>query len=96
MYFPVLPVAGSCGLRARSNGGEGGGELCERPRECHSCVAYRKGDELHTSPVSLEGRDEGGVLMTGSLWTSDLKKCPNEEHGGKLPRKRGATVPSPR
>ena len=30
--------------------------------ECHSCVAYGKGNELDTSPVSLEGRDEGGVL----------------------------------
>ncbi len=25
-------------------------------------MAYRKGDELHISPVSFEGRDEGGVL----------------------------------
>ena len=54
--------AGSCGLRSRSNGGEGGDEMGQRPRERHSCVAYRKGDELHMSPMSLEGRDEGGVL----------------------------------
>ena len=25
-------------------------------------MAYRKGDEFHMSPVSLESRDEGGVL----------------------------------
>ncbi len=25
-------------------------------------MAYRKGDELHMSPVSLEGRDKEGVL----------------------------------
>ncbi len=54
--------AGSCGLRSRSNGGEGVGELCERPRELHSCVAYWKGDEFHASPMSLDGRDEGGLL----------------------------------
>ena len=54
--------AGSCKLRSRSNDGEGGGELCERPRERHSCVTCRKDDELHMSPVSLEGRDKGGVL----------------------------------
>ncbi len=54
--------AGSCGIRSRSNGGEGGGELCERPRKRHSFVAYWKGDEFHMSPMSLEGRDEGGVL----------------------------------
>ncbi len=54
--------AGSCGLRSRSYGGEGGDELCRRPCERHSCVAYREGDELHMSPMSLEGRDEGGVL----------------------------------
>ncbi len=54
--------AGSCGLRSRSDGGKGGDELCQRPCECHSCVAYRENDELHMSPMSLEGRDEGGVL----------------------------------
>ncbi len=53
---------GSCKLRSRSNGGEDGGELCERPRQRHACVAYRRDDELHMSPVSLKGRDEGGVL----------------------------------
>ncbi len=25
-------------------------------------MAYREGDEFYISPVSLEGRDEGGVL----------------------------------
>ena len=54
--------ASSWGLRSRSYGGEGGDELCQRPSERHSCVAYREGDELHMSPMSLEGRDEGGVL----------------------------------
>ena len=55
-------TAGSCGLHSKSNGGEGGHELCERPRERHSCMAYQKGDELHMSPMSLEGRDEGVLL----------------------------------
>ncbi len=54
--------AGSCSLLSRSYGGEGGDELCQRPCERRSCVAYWEGDELHMSPVSLEGRDEGGVL----------------------------------
>ncbi len=54
--------AGSCSLRSMSYGGEGGDELCRRSCEHHSCVAYWEGDELHMSPVSLEGRDEGGVL----------------------------------
>ena len=53
---------GSRRLLSWSNGGEGGGELSERSVKCHSCVAYGKGNELDTSPVSLEGRDEGGVL----------------------------------
>ena len=54
--------AGSCGSRSKSNGGEGGDELGQRPCERHSCVAYREGDELHMYLVSLEGRDEVGVL----------------------------------
>ncbi len=54
--------AGSCGFHAGSNGGEGGDELGQRPCERHACVAYREGDELHMPPVSLEGRDEMGVL----------------------------------
>ena len=53
---------GSCGIRSRSNGGEGGDELGQRPCECHYRVAYREGDELHMPLVSLEGRDEVGVL----------------------------------
>ena len=53
---------GSCGLRSWSDGGEDGDEVCQRPCERHSCVAYRENDELHMSPMSLEGRDEGGVL----------------------------------
>ncbi len=54
--------AGSCRVRSRSNGGEDGDELVQRPCERHSGVAYWEGDELHISPMSLEGRDEGGVL----------------------------------
>ena len=50
--------AGSCRIRSRSNGDELGHRSCKR----HSRVAYREGDELHISLVSLEGRDEGGVL----------------------------------
>ena len=54
--------AGSCGFRAGSSGGEGRDELGQRPCERHACVANREGYELHVSLVSLEGRDEGGVL----------------------------------
>ncbi len=53
---------GSCRFRSRSNGGEGGDELAHRSCKRHPRVAYREGDDLHMSPVSLEGRDEGGVL----------------------------------
>ncbi len=54
--------AGSCKILSRSYGGEGGDELVQRSCKPRSCVAYREGDELHMSPLSLEGRDEGGVL----------------------------------
>ena len=56
-----IPV-GSQRFLSGSNGGEGGGELSEYSLECHSCMAYGEGNEIDTSPVSLEGRDEGGVL----------------------------------
>ena len=54
--------AGSRRFRSWSNNGEGGGELSECSLECHSCMAYGEGNEIDTSPVSPEGRDEGGVL----------------------------------
>jgi hypothetical protein len=31
--------------------------------ECGARVAYRKGDELHPSPVCLEGHNEEGVIF---------------------------------
>ena len=34
----------------------------ESRREGGTCVSYWEGDELDLSPVSLEGRDDGGVL----------------------------------
>jgi hypothetical protein len=71
---------GSCGLRSRSNGGEGGDEMCQRPRERHSCVAYRKGDELHMSPMSLEGRDEGGVLRGLGFELGFAAEVPAKSH----------------
>ena len=55
--------AGSCGLHSGSNCGEGGGEMGESRREGGTCVSYWEGDEFDTSPVSLEGRDERGVLL---------------------------------
>ena len=58
-----IAPGGSCGLHSGSNGGEGGGEMCERRREGGSGVSDGGGDEFDSSPVSLEGRNEGGVLL---------------------------------
>ena len=55
--------AGSCGLHSGSNGGEGGGEMGEIRREGGLGVSGGEGDKLDSSPVSLEGRDERGVLL---------------------------------
>ena len=51
-----IPV-GSRLFLSGSNGGEGGGELGERPVERHSCVSYWKGDEIDLSPMSSKGRE---------------------------------------
>ena len=54
---------GSCALHARASGGECGGEVVEGRRECRACMSNGEGDELYCSPVFLEGRDEGDVLV---------------------------------
>ena len=46
----------------RSHSGEGGGELVQGPGECGTRVADGKGDELHPSSVSFEGRQEWRVF----------------------------------
>ena len=50
-------------LHDRSDGGEGGGEVVEGPSESSTRVADEKGIELHPSPISSEGRDEGGGVL---------------------------------
>ena len=53
---------GSGSLHGRSDGGESGGELVQGLGECGSRVFDGEGNELHPSPVSSEGRQEGGVF----------------------------------
>ena len=55
--------AGSCNSHLGSHGGEGGDEVGESRRESGPGVPDGDGDELDSSPVSLEGREEGGVLV---------------------------------
>jgi len=43
--------------------GECGGEVVEGPCERCTRVADGDDDEFHPSPILLEGRDEGGVLL---------------------------------
>ncbi len=50
-------------VRSWSNCGECGGEVVEGPCECCTRVPYGDGDELHPPLLSLEGRNEGGVLL---------------------------------
>ena len=63
MSGSVMPLlALEVSPQSRANGGEGGGEVSECPRKCHSYMAYEEGDELHASPMFREGREEGSVL----------------------------------
>ncbi len=55
--------AGSCGLHSGSNGGAGGGKMGERRREVGPGMSDGESDEFDSSPLSLQGRDEGGVLL---------------------------------
>ena len=50
-------------FHVRADSGEGGGEVFEGPRECGGRVVDREGDGLHSSPVSYDGRSEGGVFF---------------------------------
>ncbi len=52
----------SCSLHVRSSGGEDGGEKVEGPDECGARVADGDGNELHRSPLSPAGRNEGGYF----------------------------------
>ncbi len=51
-------------------------------------MAYRKGDELHMSPMSLEGRDGGGVFRGLGLELGVAAKVPaksdfNDDEGAE-------------
>ncbi len=59
----VLALACSRGSQSWSNYGEGGGEVDESRCKLRACVPNWESDELHFSPVLLEGRDEGGVFF---------------------------------
>jgi hypothetical protein len=59
----MLPPGGSYAFHARASGGECGGEVVEGRRESHACKSDGEGDKLYYSPVFLEGRDEGDVLV---------------------------------
>ncbi len=58
-----VALGGSYALHARASGGECGGEVADGRRECRACMSDGEGDELCCSPVFLEGRDEGDVLV---------------------------------
>ncbi len=53
----------SRGSQSWSNCGEGGGEVGESRYKRRACVSNWEGDELHCSPVLLEGSNEGGVFL---------------------------------
>jgi hypothetical protein len=59
----VVGHACSRGSQPLSNYGEGGGGVGDSRCKRRVCVSNREGDELHCSPVPLEGRDEGGVFL---------------------------------
>ncbi len=61
-YGVGVASGGSCVLFARASGGECGGEVGEGRLECRACMSDGEGDEIHCSPMFLEGRDEGNVL----------------------------------
>ena len=54
---------GSCALRTRVRGGECGGEVVESRLERRACMSNREGDELHCSPMFLEGRYVKGDVL---------------------------------
>jgi hypothetical protein len=54
---------GSCALHARASGGECGGEVVMGRLECRACVSNGEDDELYCSPMFLESRYEGDVLV---------------------------------
>ncbi len=59
----VVAPACSCGSESLSNCGEGDDEVGESRCKRRACLSNWEGDELHGSPVLLEGRDEGGVFL---------------------------------
>ena len=54
-------------LHGGADRGEGGVETVEGLDERGARVDEREGNELYSSPLLLEGRDEGGVLFQ-VLW----------------------------
>ncbi len=55
---------GFCAFHTRASGGKSGGEVVEGRRECRACMSDGEDDELYCSPVFLERRDEGDVLVS--------------------------------
>ena len=53
----------SCLRQVWANGGEGGGGVVEGRCEHSARVSDREGDKLHSSPILLEGLDEGGIFI---------------------------------
>jgi len=56
-------LAGASVVRSWANRGKCGGEVIEGPCERCTRVSNGDGDEFHSSPVLLEGDNEGGVLL---------------------------------
>ena len=67
--------SGSCVLHSRSYGGEGGGEVSEGCHERCAGVSDREGNVFDSTPMFLEGRDEGGehLLVLASSLVSQPK-----------------------
>jgi hypothetical protein len=58
---------GSCLLYVGVDGGECDYEVLEGPLLRGTRVSDEEGDELHSSPILLEGRDEGGNFSVISV-----------------------------
>jgi len=56
-------LVGASVVHSWANRGKCGGEVVEGPCERCTRVSDGNGDEFHQSPMLLEGRDEGVVLL---------------------------------
>ncbi len=59
--MPLLVLVGSTCMCSDCR--EGGGEMLKGLVYCGSRVHDGDGDKLHSSPIFLEGRDEGGLFF---------------------------------